>query len=49
LLIKQSSDEANRRFSRLSLFGLHAAVDPIPMVIYATAGSAVIPEDPAAG
>ncbi len=43
LLRNQTSDEGNRRFSRLSLLGSHVAVDPIPMVIYAKAGSAVIP------
>lgn len=34
LLRNQTSDEGNRRFSRLSLLGSHVAVDLIPMVIY---------------
>ncbi|KAL1264567.1 hypothetical protein QQF64_004922 [Cirrhinus molitorella] len=50
LFRNQTSDEGNRRFSRLSLLGSHVAVDPIPMVIiYATAGSAVIPMEVPAG
>lgn len=49
LLRNQTSEEGNRSFSGLSLLGSHVALDPIPMVLYATAGSAVIPMKVPAG